>query len=170
MPTKYVRIVRSSGTTGPPLSGEVAEAFERIRERAYAIYDNRGPDAGSEYEDWLQAERELFEIPDVEIRDDEDACRVLLNTEPGPDRQLSIAVEPTVVTVIGQSTDGLTNLLRRVNLADAVDPERVRISRRDGAVEIVLVKAGQLEAPPPPPPKAMTAAVGAPAETLVFAA
>lgn len=167
MSTKYVRIVRSSDPAGPPLSGEIAQAYERIRERAYAIYDTRGAEGGSEYEDWLQAERELFEIPDIEIMDDEETCRVMLGTEPGPDCQLSIAVEPTVVTFIGQTNDGLMNLLRRVNLAGTVDPERVRIDRRDGGVEISLAKAGQVQAAPPKP-KSMAAAAAAGAR--VFAA
>jgi hypothetical protein len=38
----------------PHLSGE-----QEIRDRAYEIYLQRGSQAGSDLEDWLQAEREL---------------------------------------------------------------------------------------------------------------
>jgi len=33
--------------------------FERIAQRAYELYEQRGGQAGSELEDWLQAEREV---------------------------------------------------------------------------------------------------------------
>ncbi len=33
--------------------------FERIAQRAYELYEQRGCQAGSELEDWLQAEREI---------------------------------------------------------------------------------------------------------------
>jgi hypothetical protein len=47
------------GATGPTL--------EQIRERAYAIYGERGQVDGHDFEDWLQAERELRE--DLRKRD-----------------------------------------------------------------------------------------------------
>ncbi len=33
--------------------------YERIAQRAYELYEQRGGQAGSELEDWLQAEREI---------------------------------------------------------------------------------------------------------------
>lgn len=33
--------------------------FERIAQRAYAIYERRGGEDGSSMDDWLQAEREI---------------------------------------------------------------------------------------------------------------
>jgi hypothetical protein len=34
--------------------------YERIARRAYKLYEQRGGQAGSELEDWLQAEREIL--------------------------------------------------------------------------------------------------------------
>ena len=157
MSTKYVRVVPSSDSAGPPLSSEIAQAFEQVRERAYAIYDNRSPDAGSDYEDWLRAERELFEIPEIEVKVDElgQLCRVLISAEATADRPLSIAVEPAAVTIVGKTTDGLINLFRRVNLSEPIDPAQIRVSRRDGYVELALGKADVAEVQKP---KAMAAA------------
>lgn len=167
MSTKYVRVVPSSESAGPPLSGEIAQAFEQIRERAYAIYDNRSPDAGSDYEDWLRAERELFEIPEVEIEDRHESCLVLISADATADRPLSIAVEAAAVTVVGKTTDGLLNLFRRVNLSEPIDPAQVRVARRDGYIEIALGKAGAVEAQKP---KAMSAAASAASSQHLFAA
>jgi len=40
---------------------EAAAAEERIRQRAYELYLQRGDGPGSALEDWLQAEREYFD-------------------------------------------------------------------------------------------------------------
>ncbi len=162
MPTRYVRVVPSSGPAGSLLSSEIAQAFERIRERAYAIYDSRLPDIpGSEYEDWLQAERELFEVPEFELSHDENVCCLILQAEAAADRPLTVAVEPMRITILGHSmADGEICLFRVVNLPEAVDPERADVViRRGSGVEIVLAKAG-VPAEPAEEPKAMAAAAG----------
>jgi hypothetical protein len=156
MSTKYVRVVPSSDPTGPSLSGEVNLAFDKIRERAYAIYDSRAPDAGSDYEDWLQAERELFEIPDVEVQDDGKFCRLVVHAEASRSRPLTIGIEPEMVTVLGKTTDGLINLFRRINLSNPVNPEYVRVAERNGSIELSMTEAGRREEPR----MAMAAAAG----------
>jgi hypothetical protein len=148
MSTKYVRVVPSSDPTGPSLSGEINQAFDKIRERAYAIYDSRATNVGSDYEDWLQAERELFEIPDVEVQDDGKFCRLVVHAEASRSRPLTIGIEPEMITVLGKTTDGLINLFRRVNLASPVDPEQVRVAERNGSIELSIAEAAvQREAP-----------------------
>jgi hypothetical protein len=42
---------------------------ERIRQRAYEIYTLRGDNAGSELEDWLQAEAEIREADEPASED-----------------------------------------------------------------------------------------------------
>jgi len=37
--------------------------YERIAQRAYELYEQRGRQAGYESEDWLQAEREIRSTP-----------------------------------------------------------------------------------------------------------
>jgi hypothetical protein len=51
-------ISAQAAQTGEALVGN-AERDEDIRRRAYEIYLERGEQAGSELDDWLQAEREL---------------------------------------------------------------------------------------------------------------
>ena len=55
-------------TMTPPASAAAQAAspqsrFERIAQRAYAIYERRGGDDGSSMDDWLQAEREIDSEP-----------------------------------------------------------------------------------------------------------
>jgi Protein of unknown function (DUF2934) len=51
---------RSKAKTTNANSGESAiDLEERIRHRAYQLYERRGREDGHEVEDWLQAEAEL---------------------------------------------------------------------------------------------------------------
>ncbi len=44
---------------------------EQIRQRAYELYIRRGNEAGSEVDDWLQAEEEILEARDLHIGSEE---------------------------------------------------------------------------------------------------
>jgi hypothetical protein len=48
------------------LVNKLAAIAERIRERAYALYERRGS-CGSALDDWLQAERDLILTPQSEL-------------------------------------------------------------------------------------------------------
>lgn len=54
----------ATDTMTPPAAAAAPAAsprsrFERIAQRAYAIYERRGGEDGSSMDDWLQAEREI---------------------------------------------------------------------------------------------------------------
>ena len=54
----------ATDTITPPAAAAAPEAsprsrFERIAQRAYAIYERRGGEDRSSMDDWLQAEREI---------------------------------------------------------------------------------------------------------------
>jgi len=63
-PQATPRSKRPTARKGPASAASNAKAqdsalFERIAQRAYELYEQRGGQAGSELEDWLQAEREI---------------------------------------------------------------------------------------------------------------
>jgi len=43
---------------------------EQIQRRAYELYIRRGNQSGSEYDDWLQAEEEMFRAREEAIDED----------------------------------------------------------------------------------------------------
>lgn len=50
----------SKSISAPPVPHQVESAGEEeIRQRAYALYEQRGGESGHDLEDWLQAEAEL---------------------------------------------------------------------------------------------------------------
>jgi hypothetical protein len=44
----------------PVPSGEPLDLEEKIRQRAYELFEARGREEGHEFEDWLQAEAEIM--------------------------------------------------------------------------------------------------------------
>ncbi len=48
---------RASAASNP--KAQDSALYKRITQRAYELYEQRGGQAGSELEDWLQAEREI---------------------------------------------------------------------------------------------------------------
>jgi hypothetical protein len=53
----------------PPI--DILPVEERIRQRAYELYVDRGNESGSELDDWLQAEEEIMQARE-EVLDDKD--------------------------------------------------------------------------------------------------
>ena len=52
-------VKRRKGVDGPPWDGGDHPGRDDIARRAYELYELRGGDHGRDWEDWLQAEREL---------------------------------------------------------------------------------------------------------------
>ena len=162
MPMRYTRVVWSSDAGAPALFVQIAEAFERVRERAFAIYDSGvAEETASEFDDWLQAEREIFEVPAASLESDGELSRLMLAVQSSASRPLTILVEPSCITVLGhRSNDGALCLLRRVNLSETIDPRRTRlVSKRGAGMQVVMTHQG-VPMPEPSPVPAMASVGG----------
>jgi hypothetical protein len=62
-------MLASARAKEPPI--EIVPLEERIRQRAYELYVDRGNESGSELDDWLQAEEEILQAQE-EARADKD--------------------------------------------------------------------------------------------------
>jgi HSP20 family molecular chaperone IbpA len=61
-----------------PFFAKVEEALEAVRRRAYELFRKRGGEPGRELDDWLEAERDLFLIPEAEIAENEKSFSVTI--------------------------------------------------------------------------------------------
>ena len=159
MPIRYLRIVLSSEAGASALIDEIFEAFERVRERAFTIYDSRAADeTASEFDDWLQAEREMFEAPGASLESDGEVSRLLLPVQSSASRPLTIFVEPTSITVLGhRAADGVLCLFRRISLSETIDPRRTRLlSKRGTGIQVVMTHQ-RVPAPEPARMRTMAA-------------
>jgi HSP20 family molecular chaperone IbpA len=63
-----------------PFFAKVEKALEAVRERAFQLFEKRGRIPGGELADWLQAEQELFFVPQAELTEDMGAFKMNINT------------------------------------------------------------------------------------------
>ncbi len=56
---KRTLTIPTASTTAQPTTESTSEVQEKIRRRAYELYEGRGRDDGHDLEDWLQAESEV---------------------------------------------------------------------------------------------------------------
>jgi hypothetical protein len=59
-PTPKISIGPKSSTGNVALMPETVPSQEKIRERAYELYQGRGREPGQDEQDWLRAEREIL--------------------------------------------------------------------------------------------------------------
>lgn len=53
-------VVDPKSATGEAMITDGVASRDRIRERAYELYESRGREAGNDRQDWLRAEREIL--------------------------------------------------------------------------------------------------------------
>jgi len=58
-PTSKI-VVRPSSTGTIAMVPDTVSSQDRIRERAYELYENRGREPGQDEQDWFRAEREIL--------------------------------------------------------------------------------------------------------------
>jgi HSP20 family molecular chaperone IbpA len=63
-----------------PFLAKVEKALDTVRRRAFELFEKRGRGPGKELEDWLQAEQELFFVPQAEVTEDEHAFTMKIKT------------------------------------------------------------------------------------------
>ncbi len=143
-----------------PVFAEVEELMERIRERAYGLFRERGGDEGRDLDDWLRAEREFcWPAAELEEEDDEFELKVALAGF-GPNN-ITVTASPRELIVkafretgsentaeegkeeadIRWSTFRSNNVYRRIELPTPIDVSKVKAKLENGLLEIEAPKA-----------------------------
>jgi len=133
----------------------VQEIYNQVATRAYELFQQRGFAHGYHYDDWLQAEAELFQTAPIHIEEEDDKFVVRAEVPGFRPGQVEVKVEPRRVLISGhaehdkQKTRGQTiytegrstQLFRALNLPTEINPEKAQGSLADGVLQVVLPKA-----------------------------
>jgi HSP20 family molecular chaperone IbpA len=151
------RIVPTRKAGDPAATGlfqTIGTAIEAVRQRAHEIFRSKKEPSGNALDDWLQAERELFEIPPSELSESADDFTVTVSAPGFTAEQLDIAVDQTSVTIRGKaersrqrqsqkclfSEFSCKEIFRRFDLPAAIDSNKVKAHLTNGYLEITLPK------------------------------
>jgi HSP20 family molecular chaperone IbpA len=133
------------------LLDEMAQLEQRLRQRAYEIFESRGASHGSDFDDWLGAEHELARKPAMELTE-KSGHLVMEMALPGLDaRDVDVRVTPERLLVRGKFRHGHSamrgtvyvheledgELFRAVDLPKRIDAEHVTADFRQGLLRVV---------------------------------
>jgi HSP20 family protein len=154
--------VRDEADRTLPVFAEFDEIMDRVRNRAYDFFCERGRSDGNALDDWLAAEREIG-YPEAELaeQDSEYALNVAL---PGFDSdEISVTATPRELIIkaahltrhedqsgeperrVHWSELRQRNVMRRVRLPSEIDVSKTSAELDQGVLKIEAPKAGENE-------------------------
>ena len=132
-----------------PLTDRVREIQERIGQRAYELFEERGHEHGNDLDDWLQAESEILLPIAVKTYEFEDtfithaqvpvltADEIQVSVE---QRRIVIADKDRPASLDAEDANRTKRLLCTVVLPDRVDWTSAAMSFKDGVLEVEVPK------------------------------
>lgn len=160
MATVHVNRVQDPASKALPVFEEMEQMCRRVKERAFAFFQERGGQVGHALEDWLRAEREAFGWPAAELRERENEYELEV-TLPGFDaNEIEVTASPTQILVHaklsrGEQPDrprviwsefGKNDVYRRFEMPHPVDVDHLAATLNRGILKVVAVKAAPVQA------------------------
>jgi len=128
---------------------------ESIARRAFEIFQGKGGIFGSEWDNWLEAERELLHPVHIEVSEKDNEVVVRAETPGFTGNDLEINIEGRRLTVAGKretkedrkdektlySERRSDEIMRVIDLPTDVDAEKAQATVKDGVLELKIPKA-----------------------------
>lgn len=137
-----------------PVLKELTQTFDAIRKRAFELFEHRGGTPGNELDDWIEAEKDLFWVPQAELAETDTEFRIQV-AAPGFDaKDIRVTAQPGEILVRADSTKrlqkrdkhvsysefGEKSLYRRFELATPINVDRAAAHLEHGMVTITAPK------------------------------
>lgn len=134
---------------------QVEKLMNQVRERAYAIFENRGRSDGHDLDDWLQAETELLKPVPLEVNEANDTLNIRVEVPDFKENELEVNLDEGLLTITGEHRDEneekddkkylakrcTQRIFRRVLLPAKVISENATATLKSGVLEISVPKA-----------------------------
>jgi HSP20 family protein len=155
-----VAVMKKKETETVPFFAEVEDMFDRIRRRAYELFEWRGRYDGGDLDDWFTAEREMLWSPPAELMEKEGAYEGRI-AAPGFDaKEIKVSATPGHIVVKAEATQtgekekgnlhfsefGERTLFRRIELPDPIDVDKVKATLDKGILMLTAEKAAKPKA------------------------
>jgi HSP20 family protein len=131
---------------------EIMRRQEMIARRAFELFKNHEDMFSADFDDWLQAERELFPQPSIELRKMDNHFEIDAAL-PGVDPKkvdVKVTAEDVLITgerevpragamtaeAAGKTSDGKVQYFRSIHLPEPIDPNNVKADYRQGLLHL----------------------------------
>ncbi len=139
------------------LAERVNTLTQSVAKRAYEIFESNGRMSGHDLDDWFKAEKELLHPVYLQIADSGEQLELKAEMPGFTEKEIEITVEPKRVTITAKrenswkEKNGKTmycesnsdEVLRVVNLPALVEAQKVRVSLKNGILDLLMPKAVQ---------------------------
>jgi HSP20 family protein len=137
------------------LLDEIKALSDRIRQRAYEIFQGRGGGDGFAANDWAAAERDLFRIPESELIEQDGKFKVEVSAPGFDPADVRVTALPDALIVRASSTHkhegsegdvcfcefGQKALFRRFDLREPINVDKVNANLDQGVLHLTASKA-----------------------------
>jgi HSP20 family molecular chaperone IbpA len=146
--------VKENGAESLSLLGEMKALAERVRQRAYELFQSRHSRAGSPLDDWLKAERELIWAPESDLVEKNGQFQLQIAV-PGFDaKDIKVTAFSDALAVCAESAHrheksdgnvyfcefGEKTLFRKFELPAPIDVDKVTARLEKGVLQISAAK------------------------------
>ena len=152
-----VQKINSDQAQSSSMVEEVQSLAERIRERAYQLFENRGRSDGSALDDWLQAENDLVLIPQSDLVETNGNFEMHVAMPGFEPKDIEVDALPDSLVVRGQNAHthqqkdgkvqfcefGEKRVFRRFDLPAPIDTDHVNASLDKGLLTLTVPKANR---------------------------
>lgn len=142
------------GEAKTPLLPETLGLLDSVRNRAYELSQWRGGTGGNELSDWLQAEEEIFQVPRMELAENDGEYHLELGIPGFDPKDIRVSALPDAVIVEGETSHrhdgkkgnvrvcefGERRVFRQIALPEPVDVNQVTATLDKGVLEIRAAK------------------------------
>jgi HSP20 family protein len=140
--------------------GELEKLSDKIRQRAFEIFESRGGGDGFAIDDWAAAERDLFRIPESELVEQDGKFEAKLTAPGFEPAEIHVTALPDALVVKASSTHkhdeskgnvrfcefDQKTLFRRFDLPASIDVEKVTANLEKGVLHLTAFKAKEVPA------------------------
>jgi HSP20 family molecular chaperone IbpA len=152
-----VEKVKGTEAPGTGILEEIRNLSERIRERAFELFQHRGGEAGHDLEDWLLAEQDFIRSPQSELIENDRTLVFRLHAPGFQADEIKVTVLPDALVVKAESHNehetkegklhfsefGQKMLFRHYPLPGPIIIEKVTASLDNGVLQLTVPKAKQ---------------------------
>lgn len=148
-----------SVTNSGSIIDEIMRRQEMVAQRAFEIFKSHADAFSADFDDWLQAERELFPQPSIEVRKVNNHFEIDAAL-PGVDPRkvdVKVTAEDVLITAereapraemmtaeaAGRTPDGKAQYFQSIHLPEPIDPSHVRANYKHGRLHVsaLIVKS-----------------------------
>jgi HSP20 family molecular chaperone IbpA len=138
----------------PTLFDQMVTIAEKIRSRAFEVFQNRGGAHGRSIDDWLQAERDLFQRPDAELMEKDGKFHLRIAVSGFDAQHVHVTAMPGALIVRAEAKHthqrnegevhfcefGQRQLFRKLDLPAPINPGKVSAVLDQGILHLTAEK------------------------------